>query len=285
MTKILIIGANGLLGNALLKFFSINKNFIVAGTVRNKNSLKNLDFKKNIKIYDKIEAQKPDNFLKVFKKFNPDIVVNCIGVTKQNTRIKRPDIIIFINSVLPHYIADLCTKCRARFIHISTDCVFSGLKGNYKECDFPDANDLYGRSKFLGEVIKSNSITLRTSIIGHELSRNKSLLNWFLSQNKKVKGYRKAVFSGLPTYEIGKIIHEFVIPNTTLKGLYHLSSNPINKYDLLCMIKNVYKKNIKIIPDDKVIINRSLNSLNFQKKTGYSPKNWEILVREMKHFE
>ena len=284
MPRILIVGANGLLGNTLLKFFSLKTNFFIAGTVRNRNFLKNLDVKKNIKIYDKIEAEKFDNFQKVFKKFNPDVVINCIGVVKQNIHINNPNKTIFINSLLPHYLADLCAAYKARFVHVSTDCVFSGLKGNYKESDFPDANDLYGRSKLLGEVNQLNSVTLRTSIIGHELSSNKSLLNWFLSQNKKVKGYRKSIFSGLPACEIGSVIDKFVITNPMLKGLYHLSSNPISKFDLLCIIKNVYKKNIEIVSDNKVIINRSLNSLNFQKLTGYIPKNWETLVREMKNF-
>lgn len=169
----------------------------------------------------------------------------------------------------------------ARLIHFSTDCVFSGKQGQYKEDDFADAYDLYGRTKYLGEVDYENAITLRTSIIGHELESKRSLVDWFLNQSSEVKGFRKAIFSGLPTIEIARIVREYVIPNPKLRGLYHLSVDPISKYDLLRMVGTIYGKDIAIIPDDELIIDRSLNSDRFRSATGFKPKPWLELVEAM----
>ena len=155
----------------------------------------------------------------------------------------------------------------------------------YTEDDESDSQDLYGRTKFLGEVDCPNSITLRTSIIGHELVGNKSLISWFLSQEKSVRGFERAIFSGLPTCEIAKVIRDYVIPNKSLRGVYHLSSDPINKYDLLCLVKNIYKKDIEILKDDTFVIDRSLNSKKFRDETGYSPPSWKHLVKEMYEFK
>ena len=169
-------------------------------------------------------------------------------------------------------------------IHFSTDCVFSGSKGNYKENDLADAHDLYGRSKFLGEVYYSNTLTLRTSVIGHEIESGHNLLNWFLKQNKPVTGFKNAIFSGLTTLQIAKILHRFIIPNKRIEGLYHLSGKKINKYDLLKLIKKVYQKDIKINTNHNMIIDRSLNSNALQKITGYKPTSWFKNIKEMFEF-
>lgn len=167
-------------------------------------------------------------------------------------------------------------------IHVSTDCVFSGAKGNYSESDPSDAEDLYGKSKYLGEIIdRVHVCTLRTSIIGHELGRSVALLEWFLSQTNMVSGYNKVIFSGLPTVEIAKIIGDIILPDDTLHGLFNISSEPISKYDLLNIIKNVYKKNIHINMDNTIFCDRSLNSTKFQTRTGYRPPDWNILIQTM----
>lgn len=281
-TKILIVGANGMVGNTFLRYFNSNENYFVAGTVRKIDTLKKIIKSNTFRLFDGIDATRLDSFLPVFEKFNPDVVINCIGSIKQ----KNSSTIecIKINSLLPHYLMKLSEKFRARFIHLSTDCVFSGLNGDYKETDFPDALDLYGRSKLLGEVKDFNSLTLRTSIIGHELNSNNSLLNWFLSQNKSVKGYCKAIFSGFTSYEYARIISEFVIPNHQLKGLFHVSSKPISKYDLLKLIKKVYKMSVDIEPDEKILVNRSLNSSKFCKYTNFKPKPWPLMIEEMEKY-
>jgi dTDP-4-dehydrorhamnose reductase len=169
-------------------------------------------------------------------------------------------------------------------VHISTDCVFSGAKGMYVESDFPDADDLYGRSKYLGEVDYPHAVTLRTSIIGHELDGARSLLCWFLAQGGSVRGFTKAVFSGLPTVELARVVRDFVLPHPELHGLYHVSAAPINKYDLLKLVAQAYGKSIEITPHDQLVIDRSLDSTRFKAATGYAPPSWPELVRTMHAF-
>ena len=189
-----------------------------------------------------------------------------------------------INALLPHRLAEICGLFGARLIHISTDCVFSGKKGLYTETDFADADDLYGRSKYLGEIDYPHAVTLRTSIIGHELNGSRSLVSWFLAQHGQVCGFRRAVFSGLPTVELGRVILEQVLPNSELHGLYHVSAEPINKFELLKLLARHYRKNIEIIPKDDLVINRSLNSKKFRQATKFHPKSWDMMVQSMKEF-
>ena len=190
-----------------------------------------------------------------------------------------------INTLLPHRLAALCDVAGARLVHISTDCVFSGATGNYLETDFPDAYDLYGRSKFLGEVDYPNAITLRTSIIGHELKGGRSLVGWFLSQEASVKGFTKAIFSGLPTMELATIVRDVVLDRRELRGLYHVAAKPINKFDLLSLLAKAYGKEIEIIPSDDLVIDRSLCGEKFRLATGYVAPEWPILVKRMAEFK
>lgn len=166
-------------------------------------------------------------------------------------------------------------------IHISTDCVFSGTKGNYTESDVSDATDLYGRTKYLGEVEYPHCVTLRTSIIGHELRTDLSLVDWFLNQTGTVKGFTKAIYTGFPTVEMERIITNHVIPNEDLRGTYHVSSAPISKYDLLSLVKSVYRKQIDIEKFDNFVLDRSLDSSKFQLVTGYKPPSWDTMVEDM----
>ena len=280
----MILGSTGLLGSTLLKYFSRQNNFKCYGAIRKNSDIAKLRNIKNIKLY-KIDYKNKNNIIKIFNKIRPNIIINCIGVVKQLTYKNKLSEIIRVNSFLPHYLTELANlQKKVRFIHLSTDCVFSGIKGKYKETDFPDAQDIYGRSKLLGELTYPNTLTLRTSIIGHELKTKYSLLNWFLSQKRPVKGYKNAIFSGLTALEIAKLLDRFIIPNKKLNGMYHLSGNAISKYDLLNIIKRVYKKDIKIIIDKNIKINRSLNCNLLQKKTGYKPRNWTKLIQEMFEF-
>jgi dTDP-4-dehydrorhamnose reductase len=154
----------------------------------------------------------------------------------------------------------------------------------YTEGDIADAFDLYGRSKYLGEVDYPNAITLRTSIIGHEMNGARSLVSWFLAQDKAVKGYKKAIFSGLPTVEIARTIRDFVIPRPDLHGVYHVSAQPISKFDLLSLVADIYEKKIEILPDESFAINRSLDSTRFRVETGFQPKPWGDLIKSMHQF-
>jgi dTDP-4-dehydrorhamnose reductase len=188
---------------------------------------------------------------------------------------------ITINSLLPHRIALACKADGIRMIHISTDCVFDGTKRNYTEKDPPDAKDLYGRSKFLGEVAYPHCVTLRTSIIGHELKGKIGLIDWFLAQQGRVRGFKKAIYSGFPTVELARIICDYVIPNPQLNGVYHVSSVPVSKYELLTLVADRYGKKIIIEPFEDFVLDRSLDSSLFQKTTGYKPPSWNELVEAM----
>ncbi len=281
--KILILGITGMLGNTIFRFLSNTDQYEVFGTARTESILRYLNT--NRPIITGIDVTNHDSLVHSFSIVQPDVVINCIGLVKQLSDSNNPLYAVPINTLLPHRLAVLCRATKTRLIHISTDCVFSGKIGGYLETDIPDATDLYGRSKLLGEVHYPNTITLRTSIIGHEINGNKSLLNWFLSQEKSTKGFRKAIFSGLPTVEIARIISDYVIPNAKLEGLYHVASEPINKYNLLSEIAKIYNKSIEIIPDDNLVIDRSLNANKFRNDADYTPPDWPELIKKMHSFQ
>ena len=268
-----------------MRFFSKEFSFETYGTVRLMDSSDRYPLDVLPNLITGIDVLSMDSLHKVFADVNPDIVINCVGVVKQLSGASDPLVALPLNSLFPHRLAKLCSVNNARLIHISTDCVFSGSKGMYEESDIPDAHDLYGVSKRLGEIDYANAITLRTSIIGHELNGSRSLIDWFLSQTSSVQGFNRAVFSGLPTIEIAHIIKDYVIPNSQLRGLYHVSAEPINKYDLLSLVADIYGKDISIVKDTKLIINRSLDSSRFRKATGFSPSSWRSLVQAMYDFK
>lgn len=282
--RVLILGATGMLGSTLLRLFYKNPRLEVFGTVRSLSARELLPRELHTQLVDGVDVQNNEHLLRVMAKLRPDAVVNCIGLVKQLSESELPLAAIPINAVLPHRLAEICGLFGARLIHISTDCVFSGKKGLYTETDFADANDLYGRSKYLGEVDYPHAVTLRTSIIGHELNGSRSLVSWFLAQTGQVSGFRKAVFSGLPTVELGRVILEHVLPNSDLRGLYHVSAEPINKFDLLNLVARNYGKNIEIVPKDDVVIDRSLDSKRFRQATKFHPMVWDKLVQSMKDF-
>jgi len=187
-----------------------------------------------------------------------------------------------INSLYPHVLHRLCRARGVRLVHVSTDCVFSGRKGAYRESDPSDAEDVYGRSKFLGEVAGPGAVTLRTSIIGRELSVERGLVEWFLSQRgRKVKGFTKAVFSGLTTLELSKVIRRVLADWVELEGLYHVAAEPVTKFDLLKLIRDVYRLDVEIEPDDSLACDRSLDGSRFREATGYVAPSWPEMIRAM----
>lgn len=284
MEKILVLGASGMLGNAVFRVLASSPQSDVVGTVRSSRSVGLLPNTLGERLVSGVDVENSDTLVSLFSKVRPAVVINCIGLVKQLAESDDPLQAIPVNSVLPHRLARLCDAVGARLVHMSTDCVFSGKRGMYSETDFPDADDLYGRSKFLGEVDYPNAITLRTSIIGHERDGARSLINWFLSQEGQVKGYARAVFSGFPTVEIARIIRDYVIPNPELHGVFNVSAEPINKFDLLTLVAEVYGKSIEIVSDDKLVIDRSLDSTRFRQATGFSPEQWPQLIRRMHEF-
>jgi len=285
IVKVLVVGASGMLGNAVFRVLSDDFSLEVFGTIRNQSVKHFFPTEIAEKLVNGVDVEYPDALMKVLDTIRPNVVINCAGLTKHKPEADDPLISLPINTLLPHRLAGLCKLIGARLVHVSTDCVFSGEKGGYTETDFADARDTYGMSKLMGEMYYPNTITLRTSIIGHELQSKFGLLDWFLSQEGSCKGYTRAVFSGLPTVILSQVIRDVVIPNLELSGLYHVAAEPINKFELLKMISSVYGKSIEIVADDKLVIDRSLDAARFSEATGYVAPRWENMIKLMQAFK
>jgi len=278
--KILILGGDGMLGHQLLRL--LRERHDVKVTLRQEFAAyagSKLFSEENS--FAGVDLRVSDRLLAVLSAFHPDAVVNAVGIVKQ--RPDGLDIIpnLEINALLPHRIALICRAIGARLIHISTDCVFSGNRGQYREDDTPDPVDIYGHSKLLGEVIQPSVITLRTSIIGRSLYRNASLIDWFLCQQGRISGYRNAIFSGFTTKELARVIEMLLQRRGDASGLYHLSSSPISKYDLLVRLRDRLGRGVEIVPDDSVRIDRSLDSSRFRVEFAYAPPSWDSMLEEL----
>jgi dTDP-4-dehydrorhamnose reductase len=280
--QILILGVTGMLGNALFTELSRSGQHEVWGTVRGKAGKRFFSEPSRRCLLGGVDVLDEHALTGVLNQVRPDVVINAVGVIKQLAIANDPLIVLPINAMFPHRLAGLCGLLGARMIQLSSDCVYSGHEGNYVESDLADAEDLYGKSKYIGEVHdQPHVITIRTSGIGHELDSSDGLLEWFLSQRDRVSGFRKAIYSGLPSVELARVIHEFVLPRPEMSGLYHVSSKPIPKLNLLTLIADVYGKEITIVPDDEVCIDRSLNSKRFTDATGYIAADWPELIAGM----
>lgn len=271
-----------MLGNAVFRVFCADKTHEVWGTLRNSTALHYFPDSSHARLLAGVDVLDTDTLVTVLTKLRPEVVINCVGSIKQLADAKDPLTALPINAMLPHRLARLCALLGSRLIHVSTDCVFSGRKGEYLESDASDAEDLYGKSKYIGELHdQPGAITLRTSIIGHELSSNHALVDWFLAQQGSVKGFGKAIFSGLPTVELARVMKDFVVPHSELNGLYHVAAEPIAKLDLLRLVAAQYGKKIEIVQDDALVIDRSLNGSRFSTATGYVPPTWPTLIQKM----
>ncbi len=277
--KVLILGVSGMLGHKAFEIFDNKKNFSAYGTLRSIKKTPNFTNRKNI--FSNFDAKNPDKFFYLIEKIQPNLIINCIGVISQRKDINDPETAIQVNSLFPHKVAKHINNTDIRLIQISTDCVYSGKKGDYKENDFPDAEDLYGKTKYLGELYQyANCLTLRTSIIGHEIKEKLSLLEWFLNQKKPIKGYTNAIYSGFTTLELVNIIEKVIIKNKN-NGLYHIASKPISKYDLLNLIARHYQHDLKILKEPSYKSDKSLNSSRFLRDFNYEVKSWDLMIQEM----
>lgn len=282
MARVLVLGVTGMLGNAVFRVFSADADHETWGTLRSEAALRYFPLQAHGKLLRGIDVLDQDALAAVLSRVRPDVVINCVGLIKHLADAKDPLTALPINAMLPHRLARLCDLSGARLIHVSTDCVFSGHKGYYLEADASDAEDLYGKSKYIGELHDlPHVITLRTSIIGHELGSSYALIDWFLSQQGSVTGFTKAIFSGLPTVELARVMKDFVVPDSTLNGLYHVAAEPIAKFDLLGLVASEYGKQIEIRPDGALRIDRSLDGSRFRKATSYVAPSWHELVHKM----
>jgi len=279
--RILILGGSGMLGHRL--WMNLGKVHETWVTVRgNGSELPDVPEFPREYIRPLVDALNFDQVTRALASIQPDLVINCIGLIKQQGHLARdPLFSISLNAMLPHRISMLCRAAKIRMIHISTDCVFSGKRGCYTEADQSDAEDLYGRTKFLGEVYYPHCVTLRTSIIGRELKTHLGLVEWFLRQSGSIQGFKRAIYTGFTTDEISRIILNHVIPNPELSGLYQVSSEPISKFDLLGIARQVYQKDIEILPNEEFFCDRSLDSSRFRAITGYRPPSWSEMIAEM----
>ena len=283
--KILVLGASGMLGNAVYRLLSEKSGLEVRGTVRSTAAMRNFRSELAGNLICGVDVEQSDALIGLLERERPTVVINCVGLVKQLADAENPLNAVPINTLLPHRLAKICALLGARLVHVSTDCVFSGAKGGYTEDDLPDAVDLYGRSKQLGEVAYPNSVTLRTSIIGHELQSSHGLINWFLQQETRCKGYTNAIFSGLPTVVLARVIRDYVLCNPSLQGIYHVAAMPISKFALLTTVAEIYQKKITIEPDNALVIDRSLDGSRFRQATGFVAGAWTGLIKEMYEFE
>lgn len=284
--KVMILGATGMLGHTLARVLARASDphdlVLVSRSFDLRPMFSELADTTSV---TGVDVENMDALIALFAEHRPDVVVNCVGLVKQRSNAEDPLAALPINAMLPLRLERLCEATGARLIHVSTDCVFSGTKGMYSETDLPDATDVYGKSKQMGEAKGPKAITLRTSIIGHELNgRAQGLIGWFLAQSGTVHGFTKAVFSGCPTVELATIIRDKVLPRPDLSGLYQVASAPINKHDLLQIVAQAYRHDIVIEPDDTLIIDRSLDGSRFNKETGYVAPEWPELVSRMQRF-
>ena len=282
MAKVLVLGVTGMLGNAVFRVFGADAAHQTWGTLRSASALRHFPVDSHDRLLSGVDVLDQDALTAVMAKVRADVVINCVGLIKQLADANDPLTALPINAMLPHRLARLCELSGARLIHVSTDCVFSGRKGMYLESDVSDAEDLYGKSKFIGELHDvPHAVTLRTSIIGHELNSHYALVDWFLAQQGRVKGFTKAIFSGLPTVELARVMKDFVLPDPTLQGLYHVAAQPVDKYTLLSLVAAQYGKQIDIAADDALVIDRSLDGSRFSVASGYVAPAWPELVKRM----
>lgn len=273
MTKILVLGSSGLIGSTIYKYLSSKKNISVFGTYnQNKPPFKDL-----------IKFDFFNNNLSFLDKY--DLLINCIGLTKHHSNISKIDSVYNLNIKLPLMLNDLVKSKKIKVIQISTDCIFSGAKGNYKEDDIDYASDIYGQTKRIAETIMSDSLIIRTSTIGHEFFFKKGLLEWFISTSGKCRGFDRAYFNGLTTLELAKVIYKYFIQKSYFpKMVINIGSNKISKYELLHKFNTVYDHNINIEKDSTFKIDRSLNISKFIKLTDYKPKTWYKMLKENKNY-
>jgi len=231
---------------------------------------------------DKIDVTDIASVRRAVETSRPEVIINAVGVIKQHPAATDVVHTLEINSTFPHRLAQLTAEFDARLILISTDCVFDGMDGNYSEDTVPNALDLYGQSKRWGEVTGGNCLTLRASIIGRELSGTHSMVEWFLSnRGGRVNGFANAIYSGFPTIVFADIIASLITDHPDLTGLYHLSSEPINKFELLTLINKACDAGVSIGRDEEFRIDRSLDSTRFRQATGFRPSSWPEMIERM----
>lgn len=276
-SRILVVGASGMLGHEAIRVLA--PDFEVWGACRHPETLPDLGIPSD-RLLGGLDATNPGDAYELLEMVQPDVVLNAVGIVKQRAEARAAIPSIEVNSLWPHVLADACASADARMVHMSTDCVFSGSRGGYGESDVPDAFDLYGRSKLLGEVTDcENVVTLRTSIIGWQFGEPTGLVGWFAAhRNEALKGFTRAVFSGLTTRALTETIRDVVLPDADMSGLWHVSADPIDKFTLLTKLAGHLGWNVDLTPAEQPAIDRSLDSTRFRERTGWAPPSWDEML-------
>jgi dTDP-4-dehydrorhamnose reductase len=278
--RVLILGGTGMLGHKLWQVCRAQFDCYVAVRASDAARLPEAIFDPG-RIVAGVTAEDFDSVVRAFAMVRPTVVVNCIGIVKQQRAAHDPLASLAVNAAFPHRLARLCAATGARLIHLSTDCVFSGTRGNYAESDSPDPPDIYGRTKLLGEV-GEGALTIRTSMIGRELTTSQGLIEWFLGRRGgSAAGYRRAIFSGLTTIALAETIAMLIREQSALSGVWHVAAEPIEKYTLLELVRDAMRLDIELIADDTVVIDRSLDGARFRDATGWVAAPWPAMIEEM----
>ncbi len=279
-SRILVVGASGMLGHEAIRVLA--PDFEVWGACRNPETLPDLGIPSD-RLLGGLDATNPGDAYELLDMVQPDVVINALGIVKQRADARAAIPSIEVNSLWPHVLADACARADARMVHVSTDCVFSGSRGGYREDDVPDAFDLYGRSKLLGEVTdRENAVTLRTSIIGWQLGEPTGLVGWFAAhRSEALQGFTKAVFSGLTTQALTETIRDVVLPDADMSGLWHVSAEPIDKHALLSKLAGYLEWDVVLTPSEELVIDRSLDSTRFRARTGWTPPSWDEMLEAL----
>ncbi len=278
--KILILGAKGMLGHMACRVFG--RHHEVHATGRSPEPPPTAILPPS-QYHGSIDTTDEDRPRALLRELRPDVVFNCVGLIKQKGEARDPIVAIETNALLPHRLADACDEIGTKLLQPSTDCVFSGRAGHYRENDLPDPPDLYGRSKLLGEVERAPHLTFRTSIIGRQLQGQESLVEWFTSQRGgRASGYRRAIFSGLTTQALCETLEQLLARDFDLHGLWHIASQPISKLELLSRLNEMLDLSITMEIDDSLVIDRSLNGTAFEQRTGIRVPSWDRMLQQLK---
>jgi dTDP-4-dehydrorhamnose reductase len=282
--KILVLGGGGMLGHKMFQVLGdrYNDTWCTIRSRRTDAAWRAVSLLQSPRVLDSVDASDLNSVDKLLRDMRPAVIVNAIGAIKQRAEAQEVITSITINALLPHRIAAVAQEWGGRVIHFSTDCVFSGKRGRYTEADEADATDLYGKTKHLGEVAHENALTLRTSFIGRELQHHESLLEWLLARNHgKVKGFRRVWWSGVTSNHLAEVVADLIERHPDVRGLYHLSSGRISKYDLLLQLRDGLHLDIDIEPDEGVVSDRSLDGSRWAQATGYQCPSWDVLIRQL----
>lgn len=280
--RIVVIGVDGMIGHGLWRYFNENSEHEVMGSMRSRRSITAFTVAEQNRVFISGELEGDNSLHVLMENLEPDFLINCAGVTKHIAAGNDPLQAIASNSLLPHRIARVAALYGARMLHISTDCVYSGKRGNYSENEAADADDTYGRSKALGEIAHNPSVlTIRTSTIGYEINSSRGLLEWFLAQSNSCRGFTNAFFSGLTTHELGRVINDYIVNRPEIFGLYHVAGPRISKYELLLRMADRFNKKIDIFADDELAIDRSLDGSLFSTLVGYRSPSWDSMLVEL----